>query len=196
MRKTGLVCVLMMLTLLCACGAAGNDTAQDASLAVRAAYLSAQGCTAQADLTADYGQRTYDFSAAVTVRGEETELVLTAPEELAGLTAHLSGGDGALQYDDFVVETGPLSDAGLTPLGAIPALLKAAREGFIDSSTYETMDGARTLRVFCRDPAGTVGAGQEITLWFDPDSRALLRGEISVDGRRVIECVFNEFSLI
>lgn len=196
MRKTKFVCVLMMLVPLCACGAAGkNNSAQEAALAARAAYLSAEGCTARLDVTADYGRRVYTYAVDVTVTGEDTALTVTAPEEIAGVTARVHGGDGALEFDGAAVETGPLSDAGLTPLGAIPALLSAARSGFMDSSTYEALDGAQTLRILCRDPAQNVGRGQEVTLWLDPDGYALLRGEIALDGRRVIDCRFSEFSL-
>lgn len=197
MRKTGFVCVLMMLTLLCACGAAGKDDApQEKALSARAAYLSAGGCTARLDVTADYGRRVYTYTVDVTVTGEDTALTVTAPEEIAGLTARLHSTDGTLEFDGAAVETGPLSNAGLTPLGAIPALLEAARSGFMDSSTFETADGAQTLRVLCRDPALAVGTGQETTLWLDPDGYALLRGEIALDGRRIIDCRFSEFSLL
>lgn len=196
MRKTKLFCVLMMLVLLCACGTAGKSgSAQEAALSARAAYLSAGGCIARLDVTADYGRRVYTYSADVTVTGEDTALTVTAPEEIAGVTARLHGADGALEFDGAVIETGPLSETGLTPLGAIPALLEAARSGFMDSSTYETLDGAQALRILCRDPAQSVGSGQEITLWLDPDRYALLRGEIALDGRRVVDCRFSEFSL-
>ena len=195
-RRSRLMCVLMMILPLCACRAGGGTTAQEQALAIRTNYLSAAGCTAQVTLTADYGQRVYCYQGGVTVNGQQTVLTLTAPEEVAGVTARLQEGSSVLEYDGAVVETGPVSDDGLTPLGAVPALLEAARSAFMDSSTLESVNGQSLLRVVYRDPALDPGQGQEFTLWFDPGSGALLQGELSLDGRRVITCQFQQFTLL
>jgi hypothetical protein len=195
-RKSLLMCVLMMILPLCACRADGSTAPQERALAIRTDYLSADGCTAQVTLTADYGRRVYCYQGGVTANGQETVLTLTAPEEVAGVVARLKNGGSALEYDGAVVETGPLSDDGLTPLGAVPALLEAARSAFMDSSTLESVDGQNLLRVLCRDPALDPGQGQEFTLWFDPGSGALLQGELSLDGHRVITCQFQQFTLL
>jgi hypothetical protein len=50
------------------------------------------------------------------------------------------------------------------------------------------------LRVDCGDPEGSPGTGREITLWFDAATHALAKGEISVDGFRVISCEFTDFT--
>lgn len=196
MCRTRVLCVLMILTLLCSCGAAGGtDSAQDKALAIRTAYLSAQGCTARLDVTADYGQRVYTYTVDVSVTEEETVITVVEPQEVAGVTARLRSGQSMLEYDGLVLETGPLSDTGLTPLGAVPAMLDSARTGFMDSSTMEPLGEQQTLRVLCRDPAREIGSGQETTLWFDPETKALLQGELMLDGRRVILCKFSQFLL-
>ncbi len=195
-RKAWLVCVLMMTLPLCSCRAGGGTTPQEQALSIRAQYLAAAGCTAQVHLTADYGRRVYTYEGAVSVLGEDTVLTLTAPAEVAGTVARLSGKDGQLEYDGVVVETGPLSDDGLTPLGAVPALLEAARSAFMDSSTLESPDGISLLRVLCRDPALSPGQGQEATLWFDPGSGALVLGELMLDGRQSVRCEFEQFTLL
>ena len=41
---------------------------------------------------------------------------------------------------------------------------------------------------------GTPGTGTETVLWFDAATHALTRGEISVDGFRVILCEFSDFT--
>ena len=43
--------------------------------------------------------------------------------------------------------------------------------------------------------ARLVRTGEEITLWFRPDTGALLRGEVAQDGFTVIQCAFSDFSL-
>ena len=71
-------------------------------------------------------------------------------------------------------------------------VLEAARSGYITTCGLEE-DGT-VLRVDCGDPAGSPGSGTEIVLWFDAATHALTRGEISVDGFRVILCQFSGFT--
>lgn len=191
MRKL-MLCVLMM-TLLAGCSKAGGNEAEELALTIRGEYLAMERCTARASITADYGQRVYQYGLAVAVSGEETTLTLSAPETVAGLTARLSGAENLLEFDGVSVETGPLNGDGLTPVSAVPALLAAARSGYITACALEE-DGS-VLRVDCGDPQGTPGSGTETTLWFDADTHALVRGEVSVDGFRVILCEFEEFTM-
>ena len=192
MRKL-LLCVLMM-TLLTGCGTAKVSQGEELALTVRGEYLAMEGCTAQACITADYGQRVYEYEMDIAVNGEETVLTLTAPETVAGMTARISGEDSFLEFDGTSVETGPLDDEGLTPVSAPPALLEAARSGYIAACSLEE-EGA-LLRIDCGDPVGEPGQGTETVLWFDAATHALTRGEISVDGFRVILCEFSDFAAV
>lgn len=190
MRKC-LVCVLMII-LLTGCGAAEGSEAEELALTIRGEYLAIDSCAVQAAITADYGQRVYQYEMAAAVNGDETVLTLSAPETVAGLTARITGKDGLLEFDGVAVETGPLDGQGLTPVSALPALLEAARSGYITACALEE-DGA-LLRVDCGDPAGSPGRGTETVLWFDAATHALVRGEVSVDGFRAILCEFTGFT--
>ena len=190
MRKL-LLCALMM-TLLTGCGNAVVSEAEELALTIRGEYLAMDSCALRASVTADYGQRVYQYELAAAVNGEETVLTLSAPETVAGLTARIAGTDSRLEFDGVSVETGPLADSGLTPVSALPALLEAARSGYSVTCALEE-DGA-LLRVDCGDPASSPGSGTETVLWFDAASHALVRGEVSVDGFRVVLCEFLEFT--
>ena len=169
MRKY-LICVLMTTLLLASCGQGRGNEGEELALTIRGEYLAMDGCAARAAVTADYGQRVYRYEMAVAVSGGETLLTLSAPETVAGLTARMSGEENLLEFDGISVETGPLDEDGLTPVSAVPALLEAARSGYI------------------------TGTGAETALWFDAATHALTRGEISTDGFRVILCEFSEFT--
>ena len=190
MRKL-LLCALMM-TLLTGCGNAVVSEAEELALTIRGEYLAMDSCAVRASVTADYGQRVYQYEMAAAVNGEETILTLSAPETVAGLTARITGKDSRLEFDGVSVETGPLDEDGLTPVSALPALLEAARSGYIVSCTLEE-DGS-LLRVDCGDPTTSPGSGTEIVLWFDTATHALVKGEVSVDGFRAILCEFLEFT--
>lgn len=190
MRKSLVMCVLMISLLLTACGGKGSGTPMDRALAVRGEYLSANGCTARMRVTADYGQRVYTFVVDVQVGGGETVLTVREPAEVAGITARLKDGQSRLEYDGTMLETGALAEDGLTPISAAAALFEAAKSGFIDGCGTE----GESLYILCRDPAEAPGDGREIALWFAPDG-TLLQGEVSVDGRQVIRCDLEHFAL-
>ena len=186
------ICVLMTALLLAGCGAAGANRAEELALTIRGEYLAMDSCAAQASITADYGQRVYQYEMAVSVTEPETLIVLSSPETVAGLTARLSGEENLLEFDGVSVETGPLDSSGLSPVSTVPALLEAARSGYITAYALEE-DGSR-LRVDCGDPALSPGEGTETVLWFDAATHALTKAEISVDGFRVILCDFRGFT--
>jgi hypothetical protein len=149
-------------------------------------------CTAEMTITADYGQRVYQYQLTAEMTEEETTLTLTAPDTVSGMTAHVKNGDGQLEYDGMWVETGPLNEEGLTPVSAVPALLEAARSGYIRAWSLERDTGL--LRLDCGDPEGKPGSGVETSLWFDTQTHALEKGEISSDGFRVISCEVTQFT--
>ena len=190
MRNSLVMCVLMISLLLTGCGGKGSDGPMDRALSLRGEYLSATGCEARVRVTADYGQRVYTYVVDVTVDGEETVLTVREPAEVAGITARLRDGKSLLEYDGATLETGPLDQDGLTPLSAVVALFEAARSGFIDGCGLQ----GESLYILCRDPAEVPGSGREIALWVDGAGK-LLRGEVSVDGRRVTQCEFEHFAL-
>lgn len=195
--RRGKVCAQMMTLclLLAACSQSADKGAEELALSIRAEYIAMTACAGQVELTADYGERVYEYTLDFTYE-KDRELVLTvvAPENIAGITAHVGDNGTALEFEGTRLETGPLSGDGMSPVDSLPALLKYAREGCIAETGIEVMDGADTLRMCCRDPENEPGKGNEATLWFDSNTHDLVRGEISVDGFTVIQCAFSTFS--
>ncbi|CUQ28279.1 Uncharacterised protein [Flavonifractor plautii] len=109
-HRTGMCVLMMILGLsLSACGGAeGGNRAEQLALDIRGEYLEMGGCTASLELTADYGQRVYTYGIGLNYASEgETTLTITAPENIAGVTARILEGETALEYDGMRVETGP-----------------------------------------------------------------------------------------
>ena len=182
---------MMTLALLTACGGtAAGDPAEELALAVRGEYLAMERCAAEVAVTADYGQRVYEFLLSAAVDGEETVLTLREPELAAGITARIGEEGGALEYDGLALDTGPLDGDGLSPVSALSALLSE----YMAECALERTGDSELLRVLCADPEAAPGTGRETTLWFDPETYALVQGEISVDGYRVIQCRLSGFT--
>lgn len=196
-RRAGLCVLTITLCLaLAACGG-GATGAEQLALDIRGEYLAMEGCTAELDITADYGQRVYEYGLNLEYRRDgESVLTITSPESVAGVTARLENGSGSLEYDGVRVETGPLDDSGMSPMDAVPVLLDYTARGFMAECVMEDRDQEQVLRIICRDPENQAGQGRECSLWFDPDSHALLQGELSQDGYTVIWCVFSNFQRI
>lgn len=187
--------ILALLLALSACGGAEGSPAEQLALELRGAYLGLEGCTASLEVTADYGQRVYRYAMDLSWQREgETVITLTAPQEVAGVTARLREGESALEYDGVRVETGPLDTQGLSPLEAPPLLLETLRTGFLAECVLEDRDGTEVLHLTSRDPERAPGDGRELQLWLDAATGVLLRGEIAWEGETVIQCDVTAFS--
>ena len=189
-----------MIALVCALalsGCVGEQADNDLALELRSQFLAMTGYSGSMTMTADYGERVYSYSVDFNANEEDgLTLTLTAPEEVAGVTARIAAGETYLEYDGVQVETGPLNPAGLSPMDALPALLDAVRSGYIAETNSERAGERETLRLCCRDPEKQPGEGLETVLWFDKEQKTLLRGELRQDGAAVLQCEFSSFDII
>lgn len=190
---------MMTLVLLTGCSRGEQSTAhaaEELALNIRAEYLTMTACTAAVDITADYGQRVYEYSTDMAwSKDGETRLTVTAPEKIAGITARIRDGSSFLEFDGASLETGVLSGTGLSPIEALPAVLDYIGSGYIGAFDFEMNGEEKFLWFICRDPGCQPGVGIEAAFWFDPTSHALKRAEILSDGYCVVRCEFREFSM-
>lgn len=202
MRKT-VLSLLTILLLLTACQSGGpggsapaEQTADEAARLVRTKYLAASGGGGTVEVTADYGLRVYDFTLDFVWRREgESVLTVTAPEELAGLTARIAEGEARLEFDGVSLGAGDLTGEGLTPMELLPSLTQYIDGGYMAQCVFEKLGEHDALRVLFRDPQTEAGTGTECTLWFHRSSHALLRCELSWDGTLVLSGNFTNFYL-
>ncbi len=189
--------MIALCLLLPSCGGETGNEAEQLALDIRTEYLAMQSCAAHVELTADYGQRVYTYGLDLSyVREEEMTLTITEPEHIAGIMAHIWEGETTLEYEGVRVETGPLNEAGLSPMNALPVLLTGIQEGFLAESVLEGGgEEPETLHITIRDPEAEAGSGTELQIWFDLATHAMLRGEISQDGFTVVQCVLSGFSM-
>lgn len=197
MRKR--LCALMMiLPLLTGCSRgdnAGGNSAQETALNIRTEYLAMTACSATVDITADYGQRVYEYTLSVAWQKEgETVLTVLEPENIRGITARVENGSVQMEYDSASLETGMLSAERLSPMGVIPAVLDYILTGYIAECDFETVGETQQIWFCCRDPENSPGTGTEAAFWFDLESHALVRSEVLSDGYTVIQCAFTDFT--
>ena len=189
-----------MIALACALilgGCVGEQADNELALALRSDFLSMESCSGAMTVTADYGQRVCSYGLGFTSnRKDGMTLTVTAPEEVAGIKAHIAAGETFLEFDGIQLETGPLNPDGLSPLDALPAILTAVQSGYLAETGSEQEGERDTLRLCCRDPEKEPGEGLETVLWFDKEQKTLLRGELRQDGASILQCEFSSFNII
>lgn len=189
-RRSLLLLTATSALLLTGCTGGGSSTKGKLE-AAQSVYRTMSGCTAQAEITADYGQRVYGYTVDLTVKGGSGVMTVKQPENLAGTVLTWSDGETQLAFDGTELDTGALSDSGLSPADAMPTILTACQGGEIVDCCMEEQEGGQVLH-------GTLDLdgdqGGQIQCWFQPDSYGLLRAELSQDGVTVVTMQFSDFS--
>ncbi len=187
----------LMISLLllagCAAGGQGKQSAEDLALTIQKEFSDMTACTGRFALTADYGERAFECvldAAYDQVTGGV--LTIAEPELVKGVTARFSAGETALAYDGFSLETGPLTDEGISPMEALPTLWRQVSQGYIASVAEK--DGV--LTVTYRADGQSPGTGLEAAVAFDAESRKPLSGELFWDGVRVAAVDVLEFEMM
>lgn len=169
----------LLLAAMCLCGC-GRKTASQTD-ALRQRYRDMQAAHMEAEITChlETENRTFTVSCDWTPTGAGT--TVTGPEDLAGLTASVSGEDLAVSYDGAALSAGSLRD--VAPANCLPWLLHAVAEGYLAEAGRETLDGADCLRL----ALDTTAPGGKVlcTVWLDGGG-APLYAEFTQDSRVVL----------
>lgn len=181
---------LLLLVLLAGCGGNGTTAPETRALERYAALTSFSG---QAQVTADYGDKVYQYDVTLTGDLASGRLEVTAPKSIAGTGFSWSDGKGSASYGDVTLETGALCPDGLSPVDGMPLILTALTTGKLTSACEETLEGEDTLRLTLANPSYPEGKS-EVTVWLSQEDDALRRGEITWEGETVIVYTFTDFT--
>lgn len=188
-------CVLMMTLLLSGCKAgSGGEAPEEAALALRERYQALAGWSAAVDISVCYTETVYDFTLEAQWRRKgETVLTVTAPEEVAGITARIAGGETVLEYDGAGLSLGLLDGDGLTPVSAATAFMEQIEKGWMAKCTWSGENGEQ-LQITFRDPELEADTGTQYLLTFDRAGGALLAAEVSTAGETVLTARISNFT--
>ena len=169
--KRLIIPILLCALLLTACGKRRGE-GDFRAFAERLNTLDTLSFTAQ--VRAEYEHKTARFTLAYEEDGEGGRITVIAPELIRGVSARVRPGSATLEYDSVVLDTGSLDSFGLSPLSSLPAMLRAMRDGSVDSIWEE--DGKRVVQLIPDD-------GLKCSVWFDKAGMRPLRAELITDGR-------------
>ena len=121
--------------------------------------------------------RSYTVLCTCDEQGATT--TITAPEEVAGISATVTDGELLVNYGGAALSAG--TPPVLSPANCIPLLLHAAAEGYLLEHGAETMDGLECLRL-ALDTTASDGKKILCTVWFETAGGVPRYAEFSRDG--------------
>ena len=131
-----ILAMVLAVVLLSGCG--GTDTGMKKAMELREMLLSAQSCSFDTDISADFGDKTYSFSMkCVFDREGNMSFTVTAPETIAGITGSVSYAGGKLTFDESALAFSLLADGELSPVSAPWLVIKTLRGGYLTACGTE-----------------------------------------------------------
>lgn len=184
--KRGMYLAAALCLLLCGCGKKDAAEAQ----AVQQRYAALTGAMAEAEIVSHPEGETRSFTVRCTCdRTKDTATTtVMAPEELAGLSATVTGEKLLIQYD------GPALAAGVgdtvSPANCIPYLLRALAEGYVLEVGEETMEDTPCRRLTL-DTTDADGEKVVCTVWLAEEDPVY--AELSREGKLLLSVRFTAF---
>lgn len=175
MRRGWIAALMISALLLTGCGSGGAEEQFDA---FRKSLEASGSVTVTAEVTAVAEEDVTAFTLSCAEAAEEYSIEVTEPEMLSGVRAHLRQDDATLEFDNIVLPMGTLSDNGLSPLTALPAVIEAARSGYAD--LIWTEDGKTVAQLIVDDTT-------TVRLYLD-DAGTPVHAELSVEDATVMQC--------
>lgn len=180
----------LVLVVLLTAGCAQTDAQLARGVSLREKLLSADGCSFNAEITADYGKKTYTFSMGCrTDREGNLTFSVEEPAGLAGISGTVSAAGGKLTFDGQALSFALLADGEVSPVSAPWLLIKTLRSGYLRACGTE---GA-----LCRltiDDSYAQDAMQ-VDVWLDGGD-VPVRAEIVWQGRRVLSLQVSNFAYL
>lgn len=179
--------VLILSLLITGCGSGGGELQR--GLDLRSDLLKSQSCTFDAKITADYGDKLFEFT--LSCQGDAAGNVAFAvaePETIAGITGKVAESGGTLTFDGTALAFPHMADDQITPVMAPWVLLRSLRSGYLTSAGTE----GELLRLSLDDSYEEDAL--HLDVWLDEGDMPI-RAEILYDGRRLLSMVLENWQI-
>ena len=172
--------VIMCLVLLCGCA----DTGEKELIRFVEHTAHAEEVSFTADVRAEYDDKTARFKLRYEHDGDGSAVTVLEPDILAGIKARLAGERLILEYEGAMLDIGTLPDARLSPMSALPLMMRAIRNGHVEITWVE--DERIAARIVPEDDYA-------VTLWLS-SSLVPESAEISYKERSVVFIEISDWS--
>lgn len=174
------LCIALLVS--CSAGASVSETVRE----IQDTYRSAGKISGITSVSANYGDRAYDYRVSFEITASGGTLEILEPEEIAGVTAKISGGGATLSFDGAEVYAGEILPDDVSPLSAIPLMADIWKNGLSTESVKESLGGADCISVSFR-----VSDDVFMRTWFDMKTHLPVQSEFVYGGYSVMTCRFD-----
>lgn len=182
--------LVVFVLLLFLPGCSDTDAELNRAMAFRDRLLKVAGCSFDAVITADYGDKIYTFSMKCAANSEgKLDFTVTDPATISGITGVVSGEGGKLTFDDKALAFEILADGQITPVSAPWHLVNALRGGYLSACGKD----GDYLRISVDDSYAENAL--HLDIWLDENDTPL-RGEILWQGRRILSLDVRNFKFM
>lgn len=184
-RITAVILLFLILS-----GCAGNSNSVERPLHFRKTLLDGSGCTFDAVITADYGDKYYEFEMTCKVSdGNELQFCVVKPDSISGISGIVSDQGGALTFDDKTLAFELLADDQITPVIAPWLMIRALTSGYISACGADgDLFRAQIDDSFKDNP-------MQVDVWFD-SADIPVRAEVLWDGKRIMSVIVKNFVIL
>lgn len=175
--------LIMIASCLCLLPLAGCAAeSEEAQFEAFRASLEDASVTVTADVQARDGDEVTSFTLRCAEADSGCELEVLAPEQIAGVRAHVDADAVEMRFDDVILPM-PQAQNTVSPLMALPLVLDAARNGHLDLVWRE--DGLVCQLIPDDETA--------VRLYLD-DQQTPVAAEIDTDGQTNVFCTITGWS--
>ena len=134
LKVAAILCVVFLLS-----GCKNVNGPLDKAIMLRNRILEGNGCSFQATVTADYGEKLYVFKMdCISDKEGNLRFSVVSPETISGITGKISTEGGSLTFDDKILSFPTVADGQVTPVTAPWLFLKTLRSGYMNSCTKDS----------------------------------------------------------
>ena len=182
------LCVLISVCVLLA-GCGQQDDSLQAGMQLRE-KLMAQRCSFTAEITADFGDKTYTFTMSCIGDTDGTmSFVVLTPESISGIAGKLTGTSGYLTFDETALAFPLLADGELSPVSAPWLLVNTLRSGYLASAGEDGELQHLTLHDSYKADA------LQVDVWLDGKGIPQ-HGEFLWQGCRILSIHIKDFAFV
>lgn len=167
--------ILASSLLLCGCGKREEEEIH----ALQSRYAAMEQVTMESEITCHFDGGSRSFTVVTTCNDQGATTTVTAPEEIAGLSATVTGEELLLRYEGAALSAGV--PAVLSPAACVPWLLRSVAQGYLLDYGGETIDGLDCLRA-ALDTTAPDGSKILCTVWLERETGVPCYTEFSTDG--------------
>lgn len=186
MKKLWIIGLLVFLF-----GCSERDFGMERGLAFRQRLMECNGCSFDAAITADFGDKTYSFQLSCQGNSDGSlAFTVEKPDTISGISGVLAAKGGQITFEeDRCVAFPMLAEGEISPIGGPWVLYNTLRSGYILACGMEEDQLRMTLNDTYEEEAF------QVDVWLDGEDRPAV-AEILWKGRRVLTIQVTNFQIL